>query len=254
MTREGLDHRLAAERPLWFDVDGETLLGILHPACADARVGVVVVVGGPQYRVGSHRQFVLLARDVAAAGYPVLRFDYRGMGDSSGAARDFEAIEPDVDAAIAVLKAETGVERVVLWGLCDAASAALIHARRSTPADALILLNPWVHTEQGEARVRLKTYYLRRLLSRDLWHKIVRLEFDVSGSLRSLLGYVRQIRGRGAGDDGPAHYVDRMLDGLRGFNGPLYVILSGDDLTASEFRELIAGSRAWREAWQACCR
>ena len=39
---------------------------------------MVIVVGGPQYRAGSHRQFTLLARHIAAAGYPVLRFDARG--------------------------------------------------------------------------------------------------------------------------------------------------------------------------------
>ena len=42
--------------------------------------GMLIVVGGPQYRAGSHRQFTLLARDVAATGVPTMRFDYRGMG------------------------------------------------------------------------------------------------------------------------------------------------------------------------------
>ncbi len=254
MTGEAVAPSVTEERTLWFSVEGETVLGIVHPAVRDARVGVVVVVGGPQYRVGSHRQFVLLARAVAAAGYPVLRFDYRGMGDSGGRARDFEAIDADVDAAIAALRAETGVERVVLWGLCDAASAALIHARRSDAVAAMILLNPWVHTEQGEARVRLKTYYLQRLASRDLWGKIVRLEFDLGGSLRSLLGYIRQTRDSGNHKDSPGHYIDRMLDGLARFKGPVYLILSGDDLTASEFRQLLAGSSAWRQHFQARCR
>ena len=57
-------------------------------ACAGPR-GVLIVTGGPQYRAGSHRQFVLLARFLAARGMAVLRFDYRGMGDSEGAPRDY---------------------------------------------------------------------------------------------------------------------------------------------------------------------
>jgi alpha-beta hydrolase superfamily lysophospholipase len=73
------------EYPLRFDRAGVPLVGIVHPAGKPAGdIGVVVVVGGPQYRVGSHRQFVLLARDLAAAGIPTLRFDTRGMGDSGG--------------------------------------------------------------------------------------------------------------------------------------------------------------------------
>lgn len=58
--------------------------------------GVMIVVGGPQYRAGSHRQFTLLARHLAAQGIPVLRFDYRGMGDSDGQQRTFEAIHDDL--------------------------------------------------------------------------------------------------------------------------------------------------------------
>lgn len=63
-----------------------------HPNEHEVPLGLLMVVGGPQYRVGSHRQFVLLARDLAAAGIPVFPFDYRGMGDSTGQARDFEGI------------------------------------------------------------------------------------------------------------------------------------------------------------------
>ena len=65
----------AGERPVQFSCGTDRLLGILHPGAPDSERGVLVVVGGPQYRVGSHRQFVLLARALAAAGIPVLRFD-----------------------------------------------------------------------------------------------------------------------------------------------------------------------------------
>ncbi|KAB8057318.1 hydrolase 1, exosortase A system-associated, partial [Janthinobacterium violaceinigrum] len=58
------------------------LVGILSLPAAPGPRGVLIVTGGPQYRVGSHRQFVLLARALAAQGVPVLRFDLRGMGDS----------------------------------------------------------------------------------------------------------------------------------------------------------------------------
>ena len=73
------------EDAVCFDCAGERLLGVLaRPACSDkesSEVGVLIVVGGPQYRVGCHRQFLLLARRAAAAGYPVFRFVYRGVGE-----------------------------------------------------------------------------------------------------------------------------------------------------------------------------
>ena len=57
----------------------QDMLGIVSLPAPDApqqNTGVVIVVGGAQYRVGSHRQFVQMARLLAAAGYPVLRFDF----------------------------------------------------------------------------------------------------------------------------------------------------------------------------------
>ena len=171
----------ALETPISIEVDGLPCAGLLHGVASPASTGVVVIVGGPQYRVGSHRQFVLLARALATAGTPVLRFDYRGLGDSPGAACDFTAIDADIRAAIDSLVAHTGVRRVVLWGLCDAASAALMVAPLDARIGGLVLLNPWVHTTSAEAQVRLKHYYLQRLSSRDLWRKLLRFEFDWRG-------------------------------------------------------------------------
>ena len=77
------------------------MVGILSLPAAPGPRGVLIVTGGPQYRVGSHRQFVLLARALAARGVPVLRFDLRGMGDSEGSARDYRAAAPDIAGALA---------------------------------------------------------------------------------------------------------------------------------------------------------
>ena len=88
------------ENTFSFSCEGSWLYGILSlPKEEVASRGVLIVVGGPQYRVGSHRQFTLLARDLAAHGVPVMRFDYRGMGDSEGDARDFEDINEDLCCA-----------------------------------------------------------------------------------------------------------------------------------------------------------
>jgi len=79
------------EQVVVYECQGQRCVGLVHAPGA-ASIGVVIVVGGPQYRVGSHRQFLLLARSLAADGVPVLRFDYRGMGDSEGDIRDFENV------------------------------------------------------------------------------------------------------------------------------------------------------------------
>ena len=63
-------------RALSFPCNGAPLVGIVHPAERPGRTGVLMVVGGgPQYRVGGHRQLVLWARQLAASGVAVMRFD-----------------------------------------------------------------------------------------------------------------------------------------------------------------------------------
>jgi len=242
------------ERALMFDCEGESLVGILSGAELPAGRGVLIVVGGPQYRVGSHRQFTLLARHLSECGVPTLRFDYRGMGDSDGEVRSFELAGADIRCAIDRFFASVpGLNDVVIWGLCDAASAALFYAHQDARVSGLILLNPWVRTEKGIARAHLRHYYLRRLLQASLWQKLARGEFNfraAAGALgRFVIDAMGHRRSSGTIDESStsvAPLPDRMEDGLRKFHGRVLLILSGDDLTAQEFKDVVARSRRWR--------
>ena len=234
-----------------FDCAGESLVGIIDSPSQYCSTGLLIVVGGPQYRVGSHRQFVLLARALAQAGFVVMRFDYRGMGDSTGSARSFEAIVPDMRAAIDAFFHEAPyLDRVVVWGLCDAASAALFFGFRDRRVAGLVLANPWVRTQASEARVVLKHYYWRRLSSRNFWGKFFSGKLDVGASARSILANLFKLRNEepasGAADDALTGTLpDRMAEGWRRFGGPILLLLSGDDLTAQEFVEVTRKSRSW---------
>lgn len=255
---------MTQETPVGFVCEKNWLYGVLHLPPRPAARGLLIVVGGPQYRAGSHRQFVLLARALAEAGIPVMRFDYRGMGDSGGTARTFEQIGDDICAAIdEFLRQVPGIDDVVLWGLCDAASAAVFYARTDPRVGGLVLLNPWVRTETGIARAYLRHYYMQRLVDPALWRKIGRGQLNFAAATRSLweacltsLGRGRTepsshqqdvaAAGRTLGTCAAEALPERMLDGLRSFRGRVLLILSGDDLTASEFKDVVAGSRVWR--------
>jgi uncharacterized protein len=229
---------------------GEAMLGILAHPVQPTPLGVVVVVGGPQYRVGSHRQFLLLSRTLATAGYATLRFDYRGMGDSSGTPTDFEQSSPDIAAAVdALVAACPDVHRVVLWGLCDAASASLLYWLRTRDARiaGLVLLNPWVRSAATLAKTQVKHYYVQRLLQREFWHKLLRGRLGLGRALFGLLDNLRLAAARpdAHADSDARSFQDRMADALKEFPGELLLILSGGDYTAKEFLECARSSPAW---------
>jgi exosortase A-associated hydrolase 1 len=234
-------------QPVSFACGQDWLLGVItRPEKPRAR-GVLIAVGGPQYRVGSHRQFVLLANDLAAQGYAVMRFDYRGMGDSTGEPRSFESIGDDFRSAIDHFRSRVPeVNEVIIWGLCDAASAALFYGHEDPRVTGMVLLNPWVRTVQGEARTYLKHYYLRQALSTAPWAKLLRGQFDLAGSAAS---FVRTLRKAGGG--GIQSLPERMAEGLARFKGRVLLILSGNDLTAAEFSDVAANSKRWRRLLRA---
>lgn len=245
-----------AERALSFPCAGETLQAVLATPVAPTALcatGMVIVVGGPQVRIGSHRQFVLLARQLAAAGHAVLRFDVRGMGDSTGAARSFEGLHDDIAAAIeALLRAEPGVRQIALWGLCDGAAASLLYldAKQDTRVAGVCLLNPWVRSEQSLARTQVKHYYRERLLQKAFWGKLLRGGVgrqalrDMACNLRRLL----PSPGKPATERRP--FQQRMASAWQAFDGAILVLLSDDDWTAREFEEHVRHSADWRGAAQ----
>lgn len=242
-------HDASNERGLAFRSGAAWLYGILSmpQSARPGMPGVVIVVGGPQYRAGSHRQFTLLARALSGAGVPVLRFDYQGMGDSDGEVRGFEHAADDLRAAIDRFCAEVpGLSRVVLWGLCDGATAAALYAPRDPRVAGLALLNPWVRTEQGAARAAIRHYYRARLFDPGLWRKIVGGRFDWKEAFGSLRRTLTAARSPAPASAPQAPLPERMLAALERFPGRILVLLSGADLTAREFDDLAAGDGPWR--------
>lgn len=240
------------EDALAFGCQGEQLVGVVSlPAGMPGDLALLVVVGGPQVRAGSHRQFTQLCRTVAASGVPAMRFDVRGMGDSSGPLHTFEHVGADITAALDALQARLpGVRRVVLWGLCDGASAALmhVHAQADRRVAGLVLLNPWVRSAQTLARAHVKHYYWNRLRQGEFWRKLLGGGVALK-ALRDLAGNLKAARGGtpAASSAEALPFQERMLRGAEGFDGPVLWVLSGQDYTAKEFVELAAQVPAWRQ-------
>jgi exosortase A-associated hydrolase 1 len=235
------------ESPVLFSCEEDRLFGVLHGSSGET--AVVLIVGGPQYRAGSHRFFGQVARALAADGYPVLRFDARGMGDSTGDSRGFEQITADIGSAIDVLvERQPQVNRVVLWGLCDGASAALLylHDRRDTRITSLCLLNPWVRSARTLARTHVRHYYLRRVRERAFWTKLIAGGI-ATHALNDLARSVSlAIRGGVTGSKASQTFQHRMRLAWESFSGPTLLVLSEDDYTAKEFDQYTRDEPGWR--------
>jgi len=176
------------------------------------------------------------------------------MGDSDGNSRAFDALDDDIHAAVGAVRAHLpSVRRVVLWGLCDGASAALLYLQGRPRADVqgVCLVNPWVRSELSHARTQIKHYYLQRLITPAFWQKLLRGGVGWS-ALAGLAGGLRR-----AAMPSPTgnkalsshrSFQDRMAEGLARFQGDVLLILSDKDFTAHEFTEYVGGHALWQKA------
>lgn len=242
-----------SEQVVTFSCAGDSMLGIVAEPAQSAKVGVLLMVGGPQYRVGSHRQFLLLSRALASAGFPTMRFDYRGMGESEGDLRQFEGVNDDIAAAIEAFQAHCPqVTQIVLWGLCDAASSALLYwdATRDARLRGLVLLNPWVRSDTTLARAHIKHYYGQRLLQAEFWRKLLTGKLGIGRAIGGFIASLNRARqdNRSATSIEKLPFQKKMVRGLGNFPGPVLLLLSGNDYTAKEFLETVKADTAWAAA------
>jgi exosortase A-associated hydrolase 1 len=160
-------------RLLSFECEGLTLGASLDSTGGET--GLLLVTGGTQTRIGSHRLFERLAGALAQAGWPCFRYDRRGVGDSEGADPDFRDSGPDLMAAAAAFRREQPqIKRMIGFGLCDGASTLALHGK-AAGLDGYVLVNPWfVEVEAGTpAAAAIKSRYKDQLLSLDGWKRLL---------------------------------------------------------------------------------
>ncbi|MCC5795653.1 MAG: alpha/beta fold hydrolase [Chromatiales bacterium] len=106
--------------------------------------GLLLVNSGIVHRVGIWRMHVRLARTLARSGYPSLRFDLSGVGDSesSRAATDLDAlVAGDLEDAVDYCHDVLGFRGVVLAGLCSGARDALEWAVRDPRVRGVVAID-----------------------------------------------------------------------------------------------------------------
>lgn len=241
-----------------FLCDRNRLYGVLHRPCQPSDEGILILAGRPALRSGRHRLFVLLARAWAEAGIPVMRFDYRGSGDSEGEMGTLDQTHEDISAAVDAFQSNLpGLQKVVLWGQCGGAADAILYAPRDGRVSGIVLANPWIY----DSRVR-SLVALHRRGSLYLWR--VRKIFSATDANSTLANNSPEQPYSGSEPEVPVPFetpeVDeayrsyrasdiskRLANSLREFNGRVLVILSGKDAGAQAFKRTAWLSLRWRQ-------
>ena len=146
-------------QPLYFGSSQRPLFGWLHPAddVAARNIGVVLCMPSGYEAICTHRSYRRLAEGAAERGFPALRFDYDGTGDSAGLALDGDRVAQwlgSIGTAIDTLKARTGVEKVCLFGVRVGASLAAVAAQGRTDVFAMIAFAPVIKVSSYLREIR----------------------------------------------------------------------------------------------------
>ena len=143
--------------PLYFGPE-RALFGVYHPPERLPRRSTAAVLcypaGHEALRV--QRAFRNLAVAIARLGFPVLRFDYRGTGDSAGdgSAATLDGWREDLRLAIEEVTRRGGARRVALVGQRLGAAVAWSEALDRSDVDVLTLWDPVVHGTRYLAQLR----------------------------------------------------------------------------------------------------
>jgi len=138
---------------------GEGLVGVVsHPRGQARRTGLVLFNAGLVQRAGPFRGYTQLARLLSGLGFPVLRMDHAGLGDSAPCTvSTAERRVSELRAALELLSAQTGADRFVLGGICAGADEAF-HAPDDPPIAGFVLPEGLAYRTPG--------YWWRYLLPR----------------------------------------------------------------------------------------
>jgi len=137
----------------YFGPSEHYLFGVFHPRQGPSRNEAVVLCHpfGQEY-MRAHKSVRRLAINLAALGYPVLRFDYRGTGDSAGDLTGVTAEDwiEDIGFAVQEVMDMAAVSKVALVGL---RLGGLIAARAAAKHDCVSRLVLWDPITDGASYV-----------------------------------------------------------------------------------------------------
>lgn len=212
--------------------EGEMLAATFDSAPAPA--ALLIVSGGNEIRSGAHGGMAGLASRIATAGFPVLRYDRRGIGESAGQNKGFLNSAAEIAAATEFLRQQKKAEKILAFGNCDAATALALFGSGAR-MDGYILANPWViETSQGvdseEPTISAAAIRLR------YWDRIKNPK-TILDLLSGRIDFGKLFKGlkQASRSDEPSALSLRLRDALSGIDSDTLILLAKRDTTARAF-------------------
>ncbi len=205
------------EQPLVFGTS-HRMFGVLVKPRADRahadRPAVIMTNAGTVHRIGPHRQYVELARELAELGFYVFRIDLSGIGDSAVGSSPENLCYPatgvaDCQEAMTALAATTGVQRFIVAGLCSGGDIAFQLGLKDSRVAGVVMINPRTFCVHDLALVegyKGARYYQNSLFKKDKWVKLLSGQVDLARVAKMVAPKVKGM---------VMHSMERVLDRVR---------------------------------------
>lgn len=158
-----------------------SLIGIVsepeHRLGASGYPAVILLNSGLLHRVGPNRLYVKIARDLATAGFTVMRFDFSGVGDSQrfhNLALEESSIK-ETKQAMDFLKKTRGAQTFILAGICSGADAAFRTATDDRRVIGVCMIDAFSFATVGY----VLSAYVRCLLKLRSWRRLFAGESEI---------------------------------------------------------------------------
>ena len=185
------------------------LFGILHLPDKSIRKksAIILLSPGIKMRVAPHRMYNKMAEKYAELGFPVLRFDFYGLGDAEGhieinqLSNIYNSIQlgrytNDTISSLDWFQKEYGINDFIVGGLCGGAITGLLTAENDSRITALLALGIPVSLDVGDnnwhkylSRGQLDQLgggYLKNLLKPKSWLRLLTFQSDYRVIFKSI--------------------------------------------------------------------
>lgn len=182
------------------NANGKALFGMYHiPEKNMLPYGIIILSPGIKSRVGNHRLYIKMAERFLEQGFPILRVDPEGLGDSEGeieyqyTADVYGSIQvgryiKDTISAMNDFESKLNVSKFILTGLCGGAITGLLAGVQDKRVVAILSLGIPVildgssvdhkkYITDGQKK-SIRDKYIKKIFNFDAWKRFLSFKSD----------------------------------------------------------------------------